>query len=210
MAADPLHAVMDDEDLCAICHEPHSAAQAYTLPECQHTFHTHCIVTWFRHKDISGDAVGVTTGGDGPCPYCMNRGVNQGGSAGDAGLRRRLRLSYYRRWSCNAPGLGMREKLLRRFVREAGEEREGVASIVKKALEDLSVCRKAQTAAKADYRAVRNGLLEQPLLYAEARRRMVQARRKACSLAHRVNRAAQRVLAIPIVPLIIPIPLDLN
>ena len=34
-------------EVCAICHEA-TKADDYTIPECNHTYHTNCIITWFR------------------------------------------------------------------------------------------------------------------------------------------------------------------
>jgi hypothetical protein len=48
---------------CMICKDELSCAQCYTLPECNHTYHTHCLVSWFRN-------------GDSRCPYCGNKGIN--------------------------------------------------------------------------------------------------------------------------------------
>ena len=45
----------EDEEKCVICQEELSNRQAYTLPECGHSFHTECIVTWFRHRPSSQD-----------------------------------------------------------------------------------------------------------------------------------------------------------
>lgn len=50
-------------DVCVICRQSLSLDGVYRLPECHHTFHTCCIVTWFR-------------AGDSSCPICRNRGIN--------------------------------------------------------------------------------------------------------------------------------------
>ena len=51
-------------DNCAICHEElNQSNDNYTLPECNHNFHTNCIMTWFRLKHNN-------------CPLCNNSGVN--------------------------------------------------------------------------------------------------------------------------------------
>ena len=49
-------------DICAICHEDLSD-NLYQLPECSHTYHTNCIMHWFRTKHTT-------------CPLCQNQGVN--------------------------------------------------------------------------------------------------------------------------------------
>ena len=56
---------MSDVDICAICHEDLND-ELYTLPECNHTFHTNCIMTWFRAPT-----------GNNKCPLCNNSGVNK-------------------------------------------------------------------------------------------------------------------------------------
>ena len=48
---------------CMICKEELSSQPCYTLPECKHTYHTSCLVSWFRN-------------GDNRCPYCGNKGIN--------------------------------------------------------------------------------------------------------------------------------------
>jgi len=53
-----------NNEICLICHDPLEGAHTYTLPECKHTYHTDCIVTWFRLENQSN------------CPYCGNKGVN--------------------------------------------------------------------------------------------------------------------------------------
>jgi len=49
-------------DICAICHEDLSD-NLYQLPECSHTYHTNCIMHWFRTKHTT-------------CPLCQNQGIN--------------------------------------------------------------------------------------------------------------------------------------
>ena len=44
----------------------------YTLPECHHTFHIHCIIAWFRCS-VWWTSDGVVGG---RCPCCGDRGVN--------------------------------------------------------------------------------------------------------------------------------------
>jgi len=47
----------DHDNICGICHENLNTEQNYTLPECNHVYHTNCIITWFRN-------------GHQNCPYC--------------------------------------------------------------------------------------------------------------------------------------------
>ena len=49
-------------DICSICHETLDG-DIYTLPECNHKYHSNCIITWFRTGKKS-------------CPLCNNLGIN--------------------------------------------------------------------------------------------------------------------------------------
>ena len=63
---------------CGICREELECSQCYTLPECNHRYHTNCIISWFRN-------------GDSRCPYCGNKGINNK----DADFSRLDRSKYY-------------------------------------------------------------------------------------------------------------------
>lgn len=54
---------INNNEECMICKDELECSQCYTLPECNHTYHTHCIISWFRN-------------GDSRCPYCGNKGIN--------------------------------------------------------------------------------------------------------------------------------------
>jgi hypothetical protein len=45
---------------CSICHEALVNEPFYTLPECNHSFHTNCIMNWFRNEHT--------------CPVCRSFG----------------------------------------------------------------------------------------------------------------------------------------
>tara|TARA_S200000501_G_scaffold368661_1_gene406849 strand:- start:33 stop:539 length:507 start_codon:yes stop_codon:yes gene_type:complete len=51
-----------NNEKCCICHESLND-NIYSLPECNHSFHTNCIITWFRI-------------GKNSCPLCQNSGIN--------------------------------------------------------------------------------------------------------------------------------------
>ena len=52
----------NDNDICVICREKLKNSQYYSLPECNHKFHTDCIISWFRQ--------GIKR-----CPLCNNKGL---------------------------------------------------------------------------------------------------------------------------------------
>ena len=53
----------DNNNICAICHDNLGEDNVYNLPECSHSYHTNCIMTWFR-------------AGHNTCPLCNNKGIN--------------------------------------------------------------------------------------------------------------------------------------
>ena len=52
-------------EICPICQDS-LEGDLYTLPECNHTFHTNCIMTWFRAPT-----------GNNKCPLCNDSGINK-------------------------------------------------------------------------------------------------------------------------------------
>ena len=191
-----------ESPVCAICHDPLSTAQTYTLPECQHTFHTHCILTWFRH--CQGTAL-ASEGEDAPCPYCMNRGVNNGG--GDGGRVRRRRGWGYS-YCVNKARILERERVLRRYLRDRPDA-PGASSILQ-ALDRLRAARRARAEAVQVRSDLRKELKNEPVQYFEAQHRVAAARRALYRKHAQYRNAARDLLDFPILPLIIPTPLDLN
>ena len=74
----------DYDNLCGICHEKFDTEQCYTLPECNHKYHTNCIITWFRN-------------GYQNCPHCNNNPTNLYSNFGNT----KLTLSTIRNFSRN-------------------------------------------------------------------------------------------------------------
>lgn len=97
---------MSSHELCAICHEnidlPNSSI--YKLPECNHCYHTNCIMTWFRT-------------GKNTCPLCNNHGVNQNNTATSNNHIMSSSLSGYT-WDYKKKLLEHDYKIMRRFARK--------------------------------------------------------------------------------------------
>lgn len=51
------------EECCPICKEETTETEKYTIPECNHWFHTDCIMAWYRH-------------GNNKCPMCRDSGMS--------------------------------------------------------------------------------------------------------------------------------------
>ena len=93
-----------DQPICVICQENLSDHPSYKLPECNHEFHTHCIVTWFRHYNF------LESNSDGRCPCCGNTGINN--------------LSTNKKWYNRSIHTSLAEKTKLRFIlKEAKKKR---------------------------------------------------------------------------------------
>ena len=176
---------IDNVNMCTICHEPMYIEQTYTLPECKHSFHTSCIVTWFRSAD-SG------------CPYCRDKGVNY--------ISKTARKHY--RWLSD----GDREKLkvLRGYIR-----RKDANKNVKKYFDKLDKLKKEYDEYKKSYAEFENkiknndcaefeGKLQDLILKAK------KMRRKKRDYYSKIRKAERAILDLPVVPIIIPRILDLS
>lgn len=54
----------NDQEICTICQDIlDNGEQVHFLPECNHGYHTNCVLTWFRC-------------GNNNCPCCGDRGIN--------------------------------------------------------------------------------------------------------------------------------------
>jgi hypothetical protein len=191
MAANPFN-VSFEEDTCVICQHPLSEAQSYKLPECNHTFHTHCIVTWFRARPAAEDG---TTGGK--CPCCGDQGVNN---------LTRAYSHYGRRWRSGGDAHKTSHLALLRKESRKPDSPIGLKALVDKearavaALNDVAVQR----------REYKEYLKENVVDYAQASKKRSDLRR-AYYNKYRAHREVQRALMnFPIIPIIIPMPLDLN
>ena len=93
-------------ELCSICHEELdlSGNNIYQLPECNHCYHTNCIMTWFRT-------------GKNRCPLCNNMGVNQHNKATSNNHIISSALSGYT-WDYKKKLLEQDYKIMRRFARK--------------------------------------------------------------------------------------------
>ena len=74
---------LSDDNICSICLNDLNIEQIYTLPECNHKFHTNCITSWFRT-------------GHNKCPCCNNEGLNGGGDGGWGRLSTENKIKYFK------------------------------------------------------------------------------------------------------------------
>lgn len=189
-----------EDNICIICHDQLDTAQTYKLPECNHTYHTHCIVTWFRHRgSCDYDAYGRKVEVDGKCPHCGNNGINNVCKSEPKSygcVRRRCYLS---------PTEHARFKTIKREGKKHGE-----SPILNKLFDKLDVMEKKLKDATLSDSLFKKKITTDAVNYSETKKIIRQNRNKVWEQRRNVGRIRKEIASFPIVPLIIPIPIDIN
>ena len=188
-----LHENDEGEEVCVICQDALTTAQVYTLPECQHKYHTHCIVTWFRHN------AGMCTDkmGGSKCPQCGNKGVNYTST--------RKSRSWFNRYRTMSAADKMRYTMIMRESRKSTAPKQLLKIIEKYKTKEEEVKN-----ADKEYKDFNKLLEAEPMCFSEAKNKKNTLRRKLWNKTSERNSCRQAIVDFPIVPIIIPTPIDLN
>lgn len=203
MAFNPLDVNLpnEEENICIICHDSLNSAQTYTLPECKHKFHTHCIITWFRHRacyELSLDGCRKNEV-DGKCPLCGNTGIN------NVSLPATASMSYYKR--CGF--LTIREKHNFSINMKEGKKKDA-PPLIKRYIKKLDDVQKKYNTFKEEERVFKKSLKSEEVNYGETKKKIVDYSRKLWKLRGQITKIKKDIAAFHIVPLIIPMPIDIN
>lgn len=188
----------EGEEVCVICQETLAGPPTYTLPECGHKYHTHCIVTWFRHRPSSQE---WHEGADGRCPMCGNQGINNIG--GQAMQFRRSR--YWRGSRFHSEGEKARYKVIMREARKPDAPND-LTKLVKK----HKMAKESHAAAQANLKALKDKIKTESVNYSETVTKMRKLRGECWRKARVVEGCQRAITWFPIVPIIIPTPIDIN
>mgnify|MGYP001356381517 CR=1 FL=1 len=178
----------DNEPICVICQENLNEHATYKLPECNHEFHTHCIVTWFRHYNFAESQ------SDGRCPCCGNTGINN--------------LSNNKKWH-NGWRYSFAEKMKLKFILKEAKKTNAPKLLItsvnnyQKKKEDLN-----KTIDKMN--EFKEKLKTEKVNWAETKSTWSKLRNKKWTLQRALNGCRQILVHFPIVPLIVPTPIDIN
>ena len=187
---------MEEPEKCGICQEALSSAQSYTLPECKHKFHTHCIITWFRTRPPADDS----NGEGGRCPYCGNRGINN-----KARSRGRRRGYYYGHWYRYDESTKQKLAMMRQEVRKASAPKQLVQLFAKYRIKKNEVGQ-----AREAYSAYKESIKNTSVNYADCKKNLRILRTTLWRKQRVLNAVEDAIVDFPIIPLIIPVQVDLS
>lgn len=189
-----------DDEICIICHDPLSSAQTYILPECKHQYHTQCVVTWFRHRGCYEWNTDLNKKNeiDGRCPHCGNAGINNVNlSEAYSGNSRR---SHY---------MTMKDTMRFKTNKREGMKPGGPVAI-RKDMDKLDLKQEAYTELRKTVMEFKKRIKDEPVKFAETKKQLRADRHKLWMMQRQIGMIKRRIASYPIVPLIIPLPIDIN
>ena len=185
----------DSSEICMVCHDLLNTAATYTLPECKHQFHTHCIVTWFRHGR-SQECVGSWhRTEDGRCPHCGNTGINN----------ITVNESKYR----SAFSMTSKEQQIYKINKKEGIKKDA-PKIVKNEIKKLDKASKLLNNMIKENAQYRKTIKECPVNFNETYKKLRENKKKLWLHRRKIRDIKKRITCFPIIPLIIPTPVDIN
>ena len=171
----------DDQEICVICQDIlDNGEQVHFLPECNHGYHTNCILTWFRT-------------GNNNCPCCGNRGVNFKEPKQRAAPRGRWRNIFVKRSKRNPRYVRLRKFSMRK---DAPKPLKELVSNLKDFEDNLDELQK-------NFKATSNEREE--MKCKEAELAVKSFYNKRARIENKISEYVAKIIDYPIVPLIIPV-----
>ena len=199
MALNPLGVEdVNNDEMCIICHDLLSTAPTYTLPECKHQYHTHCIVTWFRHSKSCGLPTynyNLQPTYDGRCPHCGDTGINNNTENNQP--------------SQNYRYITRSEIELFKINRKYAKNKEAPDTI-KRDIEKLKNYEKELENHKKEITQFKKSLKEKTVNYYDANKELKKNKKKVWGIQRKIAKMKRQIAGYHIVPLIIPKPVDIN
>ena len=173
----------DNQEICCICQDiVDNGQQVYELPECNHIFHTNCIITWFRNQNTG-------------CPLCANPGINNKNEK----LSRR-HYGYFGGWvSAQRMMETTRYKRVVKIItkNDCPKDLKKLYINLMKNIDEFKIIKKNYQKFKTT--------TKNELAYGAAIKQTEQQLRKIRTMGLKISKQVQEVIEYPIVPLIIPI-----
>ena len=168
---------------CMICKDELVCGQCYTLPECNHTYHTHCLVSWFRN-------------GDSRCPYCGNKGINNK----DDKTLRKIKNKHFTT-ECEIQMLADIKKYI--YMKKNDTNKQCLKT--RKQFEKIKELEENYKIESNNLRELQQSLKEVPILYSEAKKKICSYRNKKWKINRQIRVEQMKIVSNSyIIPLIIP------
>lgn len=177
---------------CMICKEELTCQPCYRLPECNHIYHTSCLVSWFRN-------------GDNRCPYCGNKGVNN--TENDNYSWRKQRYNYL----CIQGFEDQYINDLKKFMNNKKNIKNPHAIKLKKHFEKIKKIEDTLRETNNSYKIYKEKIKNIPVLHSEYRKTISYFKNNKYKLSKQIR--VERFKLINnnyIVPLIIPTPVNIH
>ena len=174
---------------CMICREELECSQCYTLPECNHRYHTNCLISWFRS-------------GDQRCPYCGNKGINNKNV--DTIERNRSRFK-----SFNYEYESQYFSDIKKYVYLKKNDENKTCIAMRKKFEKIALLEEVFKNTCANYKEFNQSLKQNPILYCEAKKQIQAHRTKRWKLGRQLRAEKFKIVHNSyIIPLLIPISVE--
>ena len=193
LAIDLLNLNINPEDECMICKESLNDYPCYCLPECNHKYHTHCLISWFRN-------------GDSRCPYCGNNGIN---NKPENKISRRRRRSRCRNILTDNEKQFILD--LKKFVNLKKNKDNPQAIKILKQLDDIKKLEIKFNDLKKNYQEYKKNLKTEPVNYETTQKTLRKYKTDIYNLKFKIRDKQLTLIDNSyIIPLIVPIPIDIN
>lgn len=169
---------------CMICKDELVCGQCYTLPECNHTYHTHCLVSWFRN-------------GDSRCPYCGNKGIN---NKNDETLRKVKNKHFTTEFEIQMLAD------IKKYIYMKKNDTNKQCLKTRKQFEKIKELEENYKIETNKLRELQQSLKETPMLYSEAKKNILSYRNKRWKINRQIRSEQMKIVNNSyIIPLIIPL-----
>jgi hypothetical protein len=169
---------------CMICKDELQCGQCYTLPECNHSYHTHCLISWFRN-------------GDSRCPYCGNKGVNNKNNDTLRNVRGKYFTTIYE---------AQMSSDIKKYVYLKKNDANKKCLETRKQFEKIKVLEENYKIEAQKLRELQQSLKETPAIYSDAKKNIMAYRSKKWKITRQIRLEQMKIVNTSyIIPLIIPL-----
>jgi hypothetical protein len=179
-----LNITVNANEECMICKDELQCGQCYTLPECNHSYHTHCLISWFRN-------------GDSRCPYCGNKGVNNKNNDTLRNVRGKYFTTIYEKQMLAD---------IKKYVYLKKNDANKKCLETRKQFEKIKVLEENYKIEAQKLRELQQSLKETPAIYSEAKKNIMSYRSKKWKITRQIRLEQMKIVNTSyIIPLIIPL-----